>query len=113
MAKFLMDFCFNNRTDICNDKVRYSRWPKRLNSSNDIPPFPVGKAQEELDVICEECPHAMFIIEECCPVCSECKMSLVEREKIMLNGRLGAIKLYHYVCDKCGKDLFSKNAPPC
>jgi len=113
MPRFLMDRCLNNRKDICNEKVKYSRWPRRLGSTNDIPVFPLGKAQDELDDICQECPHAMFVFQECCPVCSELKISLVEHEKIVLKDSLSVNKFYLYICSRCGRYLYSKNPPPC
>ena len=112
MPRYLMDFCLNNRKEICNEKVKYSRWPRLINSPEDIPPFPIGKAQDELDEICENCAHALFIVDKCCPLCSGHKLDLADPKKVVLNSDLGAINVYHYICSKCGIGLYSRNAPP-
>ena len=108
MARFLMDYCLNNRQQGCNERVRYSRWPKLLRFISDIPAFPVGKAQERLDEICESCPNAVFMIEDKCPVCNEYSLSWGSLKKVFLRSQLGPFTAYHYVCEKCGRELYSK-----
>ena len=111
MPRFLMDYCINNRTILCDPRVSYSRWPKCLKRAEDIPEFPKQKAQEELDALCEACPHACFIIEAYCPICGHKKMTLAEPVKIKLYNHLGRIETNHYKCEKCGRDLFRTISP--
>ena len=99
MARYLMDHCNNNRTDVCDPKVSYSRWPKELRDVGDIPLFPRGKKQEELDKICEACPHACFIAENNCPVCQNKLNKLGKPVKATLVSRIGSFAVYHYVCE--------------
>ena len=111
MARFLLDYCINNRTDLCDPRVSYSRWPKCLERPDDIPTFPEGKAQEMLDRLCETCAHACFIVKTRCPVCRCNKMVLAEPSKIVLYNRLGPLDAYRYICEKCGRDLFRRIGP--
>ena len=103
-----MDHCLNNRRECCDKKVSYSRWPRMFRSVDDIPQFPVGDDQDELDRICEACPNALFMIEDKCPVCLGYGLSLGIPKKVVLSGLLGDMSVYHYKCDQCGRDLHSK-----
>ena len=108
MPRYLMDHCLNNRTECCNTKVSFSRWPKVFRCSDDIPQFPEGKEQEELDTICEACPNAVIMIEDKCPVCLKYGVRLGLPKRVVLCGKLGDVPAYHYVCDHCGRDLYSE-----
>jgi len=108
-----MDYCLNSRKDVCNKRVRFSRWPKQMESSEDIPSFPLGRAQEELDHICEDCPHAIFLIEDRCPVCMTEIIRVKEPTKTIFYGKLGPIRAYHCECPGCGRKLYYRIASPC
>jgi hypothetical protein len=113
MPRYLMDLCINNRKDVCNEKVRYARWPKQLNKPSDIPDFPKGINQEYLDNICENCLYAVFIVEAACPFCSGTSFKLAEAERVALYSDLGPIYLYKYLCGRCRRILYSQKSVAC
>lgn len=55
MEKYFMHYCKNWGSEDCHPNVSKVKYPKEIDSGEEIPTWPYGKEQRKLDEICEEC----------------------------------------------------------
>jgi hypothetical protein len=107
MPRYLMDFCENYEDkEKCFPEVANARRIRFLRPIEDISLWPVAADQDKLDVLCERCEHAQFVIRDTeCPVCQSHILTHVGTGKYGLADP--SIAVYVYKCEGCGRALSS------
>jgi len=93
--------CLNHNGSLCHPEVRWCEF-------FPDPPTPVQSPFDPLVEICRCCPHAVAVVrEKRCPFCAGNTLDWGS-PKSVLTSLADPEFLYHYVCEDCGKDVFSK-----
>lgn len=102
MIRNLMYLCFKRQHGTCEvDEIKNAC---RSEEGPEPSIFPYGKAQEELDQICEKCGERMFEIHKLvCPVC----LGDVGPAHFVTEWEAASTKVYQYRCLQCDSLLFS------
>ena len=101
MTAMIWRSCLNHNGSLCRPEVRWCEF-------FPDPPTPVKSAFDALEEFCRSCPNAVPIIhDDRCPYCAGSGMRWGS-PKSVLTSRPEPDYLYHYVCQHCGKDAFSK-----
>lgn len=65
--------------------------------------LPNGEELNNLNEICSNCTHALYIKEKKCPVCEGNDLHAI----VLYLVKIGSMEIYNYECTKCGRNLYS------
>jgi hypothetical protein len=102
MKSMIWRTCLNHNGSLCHPEVRWCEF-------FPDPQPPAQSPFDPLEEICRICPHVVPVIRENrCPFCAGNGMRWGS-PKSVLTSRPEPEYLYHYMCQHCGKDVFSKD----
>jgi hypothetical protein len=95
--------CLNHNGSLCHPEVRWCEF-------FPDPPTSLKSPFDPLADICGSCPHAVPVVrEKHCPFCAGHALDGGSPRNVPTTLADPAF-LYHYVCQDCGKDIFSKES---
>ncbi len=99
-------FCLNHNSHACHPEVRWANFFPEDGGKEAASKSGCGKT---LDEICAKCSSMALVIEDKeCPVCRTSRLAWGSPKTVKAVSS-GREFFYHYMCEGCGRTLFSKD----